>query len=387
MWPTSERSIIILAFFWLLAIGLQIVLTDCTNTDNWNNAVVIAKQIHQQQDVISSNHLMIKLYEIKGFLAQNVLKTIIQKLNSSDKMILIPALCLLRLSNINYEQCLQSNDKKHTLLTNQHQGNYIELTNHINSFYKSPKILTLTEKFFNAQLFLCRNSLLVNFGKWRRHLDEHGSKFAQALANQFNELTLEQFDSLSPEAKSSKLLQFFVSFYGLDVLRRYSNTNVMMTSGKNQIKKFNRDCEVYLLDPYKTLMMTYNQIGRMLPILEYHYGFIIKAYDYCLKLQLAIGHVEIEALTKYYHGMLTRGSMPQTVINIGGPTKRSLISSKSLLEPSKKRRKSIDVSIIEEAHLAANKAPANLGQPTLITQHPLLRPLHDEPAESTDSSD
>lgn len=397
--PKRLVSIGFLCIYLSLAIGSN-DLIDCTNVETWKKAVAIAKEIEDNQHVISTNELMVNLYKIKTVLSQNVFKTIIQKINAKERQILVPALCLLRLSNVNADQCLQSNDKKNTLLQNQHQGNFIEITNHINSNYKSKTILDLAGRFFQAQLYICRNSLLVNFGKWHKHLADHGTQFAQSLAKHFNGLELVQFDALSVNAKAAKLLEFFISYYSLDVLKRYSTTNAMMTTGKNQMKKFNRDCEVYLLDPYKTLMMTYNETGRNLPILEYHYGYIIKAYDYCLKLQLAMGLAETNALTKYYQGMLMRGNAGETtIIDIGAiATKRGPADTMAL----QRKRFKIDNPIIQEAHYQslASQVSSNernrlneltqidktLEQPSLITQHEPAN-SQDQPAESTGSSD
>lgn len=375
MWSSIERLIITLGLICLVE------HIHCTNIKIWNKAVSLAGEIHQQQHEMSSNQVMFRLYLIRDLLARNTAKTIIRKLTNDDKMILMPALALLRLSNVNYEQCIQSDDKKTTLSTNPHQGNYIELANYVKSSYRSPKILALSEKYFQAQLFVCRNSLLVNFGKWKKLLAGHAVKFAEQLADHFENLNEHQFDALDSDTKSLRLVKFFVSFYGLEVLKRYSVNNSISTSS-NHMKKFAKDCRAYLLDPYKTLMMTYNQSGPNLPILDRHYGHIINAYDYCKKLHLRMATNDLETMFRYYVSMSTQDLNPQANLGVNVSAKRALEEAMMQANPTEKRHKAINNLVIGEAYQTAQHEQWQATDFQLITQ----AAIDDEHAGFTDPS-
>lgn len=267
----------------LTLLALQLVASSCWTSAwaqhrDWETATTYAIEITNRQFAISASELVDKLLEIKELLQGMVVRDVPTKVRTESRASLLDALSLLRLTEATWEKCLTPN----VIITdgNYHRGNYIELEQVLKSNYKSPGILALIDTYFETMFFVCRNALVAHFGMKVSKVNNDNKGNFESFLQKFPPFPAGQAaDSRQPV--NSQLISHFISnFYRLGYDNHATTMEETIFDPYFADQIFD-DCSLYLLTPFKTLVMTYDRIERKLPDIETRYGNIVRAYDIC----------------------------------------------------------------------------------------------------------
>lgn len=273
-------------------------ISPCWSADKgWERAVELAREIYNGRIQINVDELMIRLHAIKDAI-NDIGQNVPLKLGPQDRELTISALSLYKITEVNAEKCFQPYLNVDN--NNFHRSNYIELRQILSNMYQTENIINFINGYHETQVFVCHNGLLAHFAiKWNK------IKEARSDVEQLKSTWVASFPSdisinqISTHDKINGLVQFIKTHFPDDQL-------VRAASSLGHFKKLydihmQGNCHQVFLDPFRTLMMTYDLIRRDMPILEEYFGDIIRGYDLCTALEDSIKESELIAIRLALH--------------------------------------------------------------------------------------
>lgn len=274
-WHRSCRSII--ATF----VALQLIAAICVDGQikDYKLAHSIAREIRYEQTDMSIEQLISKLTKIKEAVRGLITQDIPWRLSAEmDRALLINSLALVRLIEVSSDKCyLQSSDLRQG---NVHKLNYIELENVARLSFPAKNIQTLIDKYYDAQLFICRQGLALHFRMvWSRITDLHpyAIKFKRLLIDEFP--INKQLNEFTAKQKTSKILNFMKLNHDFVDDDPYATENEKIIRAYNAT--FKTSCKTFILQPFHTVMATFNKINRDRPNIMRHNADLVRLYDIC----------------------------------------------------------------------------------------------------------
>lgn len=244
-------------------------------------AYQIAQEIYQKQAYLHHQEILAKFAQIKDAIEGPIFEMIPFDLPKGvDSNLLKNTFCLSRLIELGSKKCYQV-DKK-ILRDNVQRLGYIELERLSRIFYPSDNMQRFIDFFAQSQSFICQRGLVAHMHAALLRLD----KLQKPISQRFRQKLLasvairNSINELSERDKIDGIKKFIIEFYKVprderSIVRTY---NI----------KFRQSCSIYIIDPFQTLMLTYETLNRQRVNMD-RYRDIVWLYDLCTHLPNSIG--------------------------------------------------------------------------------------------------
>lgn len=243
----------------------------------------LALDIYENQHSLTHHEIILKLNEIKDAIRVSLYEWIPTNLPANiNSELLMNVFCLGRLIDVSSRKCYQV-DKK-IFRQNVQRANYLDLYRISMLYFNSDNMKSLIKQHADAQFYICKQSLIIHMiDTWSR-LQEWYKPYAAT----FKDMILSE---IPPELSISELRgQTIITAITKIVIKLYAvEFNEEMIVRAYNIS-FMPDCATYFLDPFNTLMMTYESLNRNRIHMDKHRE-LIWIYDLCSHLPISIGNL------------------------------------------------------------------------------------------------
>lgn len=275
-------------YIWIFHGLFAVDIGFAADTKDYQLAYEIALDINQNQDTLSHEEIYQRFGQIREAIQVSLLDVVPLTIPTQVNAALLKnTFCLGRLLEVSNQKCYQMDHK--IIRENVHRLNYIDLARLSRMVFPSENVQNLIKIHDDAQILICRQHLIAHMKfMWERVLrtqDPHVTKFITMLLRYFPPKN--SLDSYTDQYIDINMKKFISEYYGVKLDRR--------SIVKTYNRLFRHSCESHLLTPFKTLMMTYDNMNRNRVNMD-HYRDIIWLYDLCSHLpikidtRLKIGH-------------------------------------------------------------------------------------------------
>lgn len=246
------------------------------------------REIHDRQAEITIEELIFKLHQVKDSVSRLTHDIPLKFPPGLDRGLILNAIALTRLTDVNCEKCYYQPNSDDYNDNNVHRSNYIELATVTTKIYTSKNMRNHIKQYFDAQNYLCLHHLPIHVGQqWTKILVTHreAAKFSQSMIANFPiNKSLAEF---KPDVIIYGILTLIRDCYKVHYIIGYEKVVIDIYNGF-----FRTACEVYVLNPFHTLMMTYRKSGNYRNILDVYQPEIVRMYELCSRLPDKIDDVK-----------------------------------------------------------------------------------------------
>lgn len=288
------------------------------SSKDWSKIAEISNRIKNEFRSIDTFELFRYLSQLKQAINCELTRQVPLKYRYSRKFAISAALSLLRVTTISHDKC---NESAVTVERGQaHRDNYIALVPVVMKFFPTDNIRDIVMRYHESQLLICNHSLHTQLG----------SKLKQQMSfletKSQNELINDLVTSFEPNESDRAKFYLGLARYLRNRLIKYgfiTDSEADLNSIGLLHSKLIADCNANLLMPYKTLISTYDTIGRdKMQNIRESYGQFVTAYDLCREIERATSandmqkiHQSLEYISKPDY---LEASKDQSKPDIGG---------------------------------------------------------------------
>lgn len=351
-----------------------IYITDASK--NWPYILDISNKILDEYNSTDLPSLFRDLSLLKHAINSELTRRIPLNYRYTRKFSISAALSLLRITTISYDKCSESN-----MLIERgsaHRNNYIALVPIVMQFFPSERIANIVRRYHKSQLVICKNALYLQL---RQKIDHQLATSPAKLQNKFiHELTSSLSHSIERNLSGKSAVHLGIAQYFRNKLTKWTD----IEAAKSDLAMFSlfhskliADCNTYLLNPYKTLVLTYDTLGRStMPNIKETYNQLIVAYDFCREIERSTSNFDMNDIMANLRDLTTSNwtnkstqpaniSPPRTIIpTITPEITQPETSSQSLINKPK-----VVVGSQSSAFRKYNAQPKP-SLPNIITQAP-----------------
>lgn len=267
----------------------------------WEDAISLSRNIMENYITMDRTDLFYQLSLVKQALAGEITRVVPPTFLLNNRDYIIPVLCLIRLTDVTVEKCFESD--LNVANGNLHRSKYVDLLPELHNHFKGQFMKELVDTYYGNQLVLCRNALYAQIGT---KLYEYSTGYEKIRFMTFINTLVGSFPhetELSQMKKSDKL-DSMIRFLALklrkdEVKQGLSDRRSLINLYQNALV---RDCRNFFLDPFATLMRTYETIGpENLPKIKQRYSNFLRAYDICNEIKKLPDYDLTRVLTRLYN--------------------------------------------------------------------------------------
>lgn len=237
-------------------------------------AYQVALDLFEHQASLTNQEVILKLKQIREAVRYSVFDMVpINVPSEVEPALLINTFCLARLVEPSTSRCKQIDQK--IIRGNIHRLNYIEIARLSKIIFSSENMQDLIDSYAKAQEFICQHGLVNDMRETLLKVEQlhryQVGKFKRNLLAKLNHR--ESINELSSEDKIDAITKFIIKSYKVD-----PNDEQSIVAAYN--KSFRQACQLLILDPFHTLMMTYETLNRQRVNMD-RYRDTIWLYDLC----------------------------------------------------------------------------------------------------------
>lgn len=290
------NSTLFVKFTCYAALLSSIKLISCRD---WDRTTILCQKISKDYATMDKDDLFYHLYQLRRTVGWASMADLIPvNFTYDQKELLGPVLALSRVLYISYDKCEQP-----LLSTNNgnvHRKDYIGLVPIVKrKLTESEALLGIIDEYHHYQLILCKNALngQINNNLLRK------SKYLRRDFDNFKVLLLQSFEYISQIDQISKqdlllgIARFLVTRLNQSTMYQLGTTWPALAE-EFKIRLIT-NCRRYFLEPYKTIMETYEAIGRSNEsLVGQNHNQLIRAYDLCMKFNTIHRRIDMPELMR-----------------------------------------------------------------------------------------
>lgn len=251
---------------------------------DWTLASQIAAEVYNNQAQLTNQEILLRFKQMRDAIKFSLYDMIPTNVPAQvDPALLINTFALGRLLEVSSSKCTQVHHR--ILRGNVHRSNYLDLARISRLFFRSDNVLRLIDSFADAQSRICRGSLIYDMRETWSRIEKLHKQYAQRFKRKLLALIppKNSVDQLSSREKIDAITNFLGQFYKVNL----DEKSIVATYNRS----FRQACNILLLDPFWTPMMTYESVNRQRVKMD-RYLDLIWLYDLCKHLPDEIESIE-----------------------------------------------------------------------------------------------